>query len=67
MPRAGSQETPLRDVSDLMQPGLLKKNEGGRSTSYSLAEGPAEQARKAGTCGVMEIAHKRRRAAPIRR
>ena len=63
-----SPDTALRDIADLVQQGLLRKNEGGgRSTSYSLAEGPAEQARKAGTCGVMEIAHKRRRAAPIRR
>lgn len=31
------------DITDLLQRGLLRKNEaGGRSTSYSLAEEPAE-------------------------
>jgi Fic family protein len=34
-----SPDTALRDIADLVQQGLLKKNEGGgRSTSYSLAE-----------------------------
>jgi Fic family protein len=38
-----SPDTALRDITDLLQRGLLKKNDGGgRSTSYSLAEGPAE-------------------------
>jgi Fic family protein len=38
-----SPDTALRDITDLLQRGLLRKNEGGgRSTSYSLAEGPAE-------------------------
>jgi Fic family protein len=38
-----SADTALRDITDLLQRGLLQKNEGGgRSTSYSLAEGPAE-------------------------
>ncbi len=38
-----SADTALRDITDLLQRGLLKKNEGGgRSTSYSLAEGPGE-------------------------
>jgi len=33
----------LRDITDLLQRGLLRKNDGGgRSTSYSLAEEPAE-------------------------
>jgi Fic family protein len=36
-----SPDTALRDIADLVQQGLLKKNEGGgRSTSYSLAEAP---------------------------
>ncbi len=35
-----SPDTALRDIADLVQQGLLKKNEGGgRSTSYSLAAG----------------------------
>lgn len=35
-----SPDTALRDIADLVQQGLLKKNEGGgRSTSYSLADG----------------------------
>jgi Fic family protein len=35
-----SPDTALRDIADLVQQGLLKKNEGGgRSTSYSLVEG----------------------------
>jgi hypothetical protein len=35
-------DTALRDITGLLQRGLLTKNEGGgRSTSYSLAEGPA--------------------------
>jgi Fic family protein len=34
-----SPDTALRDIADLVQQGLLKKNEGGgRSTSYSLAD-----------------------------
>jgi Fic family protein len=34
-----SPDTALRDIADLVQLGLLTKNEGGgRSTSYSLAE-----------------------------
>jgi Fic family protein len=34
-----SQDTALRDIADLVERGLLSKNEGGgRSTSYSLAE-----------------------------
>jgi len=34
-----SPDTALRDIADLVQQGLLKKNEGGgRSTSYSLVE-----------------------------
>jgi len=38
-----SADTALRDITDLLQRGLLRKNEGGgRSTSYSLSEGPAE-------------------------
>jgi Fic family protein len=38
-----SADTALRDITDLLQRGLLRKNEGGgRSTSYSLAEGPPE-------------------------
>jgi Fic family protein len=38
-----SPDTALRDINDLVQRGLLAKNQaGGRSTSYSLAEGPAE-------------------------
>jgi Fic family protein len=38
-----SADTALRDITGLLQRGLLKKNEaGGRSTSYSLAEGPRE-------------------------
>lgn len=38
-----SADTALRDITDLLQRGLLRKNEGGgRSTSYSLAKGPAE-------------------------
>ena len=41
-----SPDTALRDIADLVQQGLLKKNEGGgRSTSYSLAD---LQARLAG-------------------
>jgi Fic family protein len=41
--RATASETALRDISDLLRRGLLEKNEGGgRSASYSLAEGPAE-------------------------
>jgi Fic family protein len=37
-----SPDTALRDIADLVQQGLLKKNEGGgRSTSYSLSEVPA--------------------------
>ena len=39
-----SPDTALRDIADLVQRGLLKKNEGGgRSTSYSLSEMPARQ------------------------
>ena len=35
-----SPDTALRDIADLVQQGLLRRNEGGgRSTSYSLAEG----------------------------
>jgi Fic family protein len=35
-----SPDTALRDIADLVQQGLLRKNEGGgRSTSYSLVEG----------------------------
>lgn len=34
-----SQDTALRDIDDLIQKGVLRKNEGGgRSTSYTLAE-----------------------------
>jgi Fic family protein len=41
--RSIARDTALRDITDLLQRGLLRKNEaGGRSTSYSLAEGPAE-------------------------
>jgi hypothetical protein len=42
--RARSQaDTALHDITDLLQRGLLTKNEGGdRSTSYSLAEGHGE-------------------------
>jgi hypothetical protein len=42
--RARPQATPCyRDITDLLQRGLLQKYDGGgRSTSYSLAEGPAE-------------------------
>jgi Fic family protein len=36
-----SADTALRDITDLLQRGLLRKNDGGgRSTSYSLAIGP---------------------------
>jgi Fic family protein len=39
-----SPDTALRDIADLVQRGLLKKNEGGgRSTSYSLSEQQARQ------------------------
>ena len=35
-----SPDTALRDIADLVERGILRKNEGGgRSTSYSLAEG----------------------------
>jgi Fic family protein len=38
-----SPDTALRDIVDLIERGLLRKDEGGgRSTSYSLADGPAE-------------------------
>jgi Fic family protein len=34
-----SPDTALRDINDLVERGILKKDEGGgRSTSYSLAE-----------------------------
>ena len=37
-----SQDTALRDILLLIEPGILTRNaEGGRSTSYSLAQGPA--------------------------
>jgi Fic family protein len=39
-----SPDTALRDIADLVQRGLLKKNEGGgRSTSYSLSDAQARQ------------------------
>jgi Fic family protein len=38
-----SPDTALRDIADLIERGLFKKDEGGgRSTSYSLAEQPAD-------------------------
>jgi Fic family protein len=38
-----SPDTALRDIADLVGRGLIMKNEGGgRSTSYSLGEGPSE-------------------------
>jgi Fic family protein len=41
-----SPDTALRDIADLMQRGLLKKNEGGgRSTSYSLSEATVHPSR----------------------
>lgn len=39
-----SPDTALRDIADLIERGLLKKDEGGgRSTSYSLAQQPADR------------------------
>jgi Fic family protein len=41
--RSIARDTALRDINDLLQRGLLTKNDaGGRSTSYSLAEGEGE-------------------------
>jgi Fic family protein len=38
-----SPDTALRDITDLVERGLFKKNEGGgRSTSYSLVEDSAQ-------------------------
>jgi hypothetical protein len=54
-----SADTALRDITDLLQRRLLRKNEGGgRSTSYSLAEETAEGARRSATCGWPQIAPK---------
>nr|WP_245876529.1 hypothetical protein [Caldimonas caldifontis] len=36
-----SPDTALRDINELLARGVLRKSEGGRSTSYELGEPPA--------------------------